>query len=507
MNDNIGIINTIKLIVKDSIKKIAYDKTYRGYVTSVDNGVYSIQINGKIYNTIRNPSGYNISNGDIVYVCFPQNNMSQGYICSGRIVSSVRSGVTSVNGKTGYVELTANDVGALPNTTTIPSKTSDLVNNSGFITSANLPTKVSELDNDVGFITEVNIPVKSVNGQTGDVDLDKSNIGLNNVDNIKQYSVSNPPPYPVTSVNGKIGDVVIDVGNAIVPSDDKPLINKNVANPGTSTKYARGDHIHPTDTSRLAQIGGEATNLKVIDAVDIVNQNGDLVNILQSSGNIKLVSVVNKSESDVLITGVAEPQHDNDAVNLSYVNTNLEIINQIASDALDVAQQAQSDVNNKAPKSHASTSTTYGVGNASSYGHVKLSNSFTSTLNATSGTAATPYAVKTAYDRADIAVENADAALNMSNNIINTYLNGKQIQCGWSNISFKNTSQTDTRIEFDNKFADEKPVVLIGQPFNGVICTVFQDAVDASGFTVNVPKVGSATVSTRQMAWVAIGRI
>lgn len=42
--------------------------------------------------------------------------------------------VTSVNGKTGAVSLDASDVGALPSNTSIPSKTSDLTNDSGFIT-------------------------------------------------------------------------------------------------------------------------------------------------------------------------------------------------------------------------------------------------------------------------------------------------------------------------------------------------------------------------------------
>lgn len=36
-------------------------------------------------------------------------------------------------------------------------------------------------------------------------------VGLGNVDNVKQYSVDNPPPYPVTSVNGMTGDIVIDI--------------------------------------------------------------------------------------------------------------------------------------------------------------------------------------------------------------------------------------------------------------------------------------------------------
>lgn len=53
-------------------------------------------------------------------------------------------------------------------------------------------------------------PVKSVNGKTGAVTLAKGDVGLSNVDNVKQYSSSNPPPYPVTSVNGKTGAVNLD---------------------------------------------------------------------------------------------------------------------------------------------------------------------------------------------------------------------------------------------------------------------------------------------------------
>lgn len=52
-------------------------------------------------------------------------------------------------------------------------------------------------------------PVTSVNGKTGAVNLAKGDVGLGNVDNVKQYSASNPPPYPVTSVNGKTGAVTI----------------------------------------------------------------------------------------------------------------------------------------------------------------------------------------------------------------------------------------------------------------------------------------------------------
>lgn len=59
-------------------------------------------------------------------------------------------------------------------------------------------------------------PVTSVNSKTGAVSLAKGDVGLGNVDNVKQYSASNPPPYPVTSVNGKTGAVTIPSVN--VPS-------------------------------------------------------------------------------------------------------------------------------------------------------------------------------------------------------------------------------------------------------------------------------------------------
>lgn len=63
------------------------------------------------------------------------------------------------------------------------------------------------------------------------------------------------------------------------------------------------------------------------------------------------------------------------------------------------------DANGKIPADrlspHASTSNTYGVGNSSSYGHLKLSASTSSTSGTSSGIAATPSAVKAAYDLAN----------------------------------------------------------------------------------------------------------
>lgn len=48
----------------------------------------------------------------------------------------------------------------------------------------------------------------------------KENIGLGNVDNVKQYSISNPPPYPVKSVNGRTGVVAVRELPSVTASDN-----------------------------------------------------------------------------------------------------------------------------------------------------------------------------------------------------------------------------------------------------------------------------------------------
>lgn len=54
---------------------------------------------------------------------------------------------------------------------------------------------------------------RKVNGHAldKDVTVSKDDVGLSDVDNVKQYSADNPPPYPVTSVNGKTGEVTVNV--------------------------------------------------------------------------------------------------------------------------------------------------------------------------------------------------------------------------------------------------------------------------------------------------------
>ena len=152
--------------------------------------------------------------------------------------------VTSVNSKTGAVQLNASDVGALPADTVIPT-----VNN------ATLTIKRNSID--VGSFTanaanDVNIDIN--------VPTNKSDIGLGNVDNVKQYSATNPPPYPVTSVNGETGAVSVNVPSASSTAPKAP----GTASAGTSAAYARGDHVHPKQVVTKSDVGlGNVDNVSI----------------------------------------------------------------------------------------------------------------------------------------------------------------------------------------------------------------------------------------------------
>ena len=99
--------------------------------------------------------------------------------------------VTSVNNKTGTVVLTASDVGALPTTTSIPAAYTATPAALGTASAGSSPS----------WARGDHVHAKPT--------YNKSDVGLGNVDNVKQYSASNPPPYPVTSVNGATGAVSI----------------------------------------------------------------------------------------------------------------------------------------------------------------------------------------------------------------------------------------------------------------------------------------------------------
>lgn len=118
--------------------------------------------------------------------------------------------VTSVNNKTGAVNLTASDVNALPASTEIPSKTSDLVNDSGFLSSA-----VTSFNGQMGAVTYT-APVSSVDGKTGDVTVlptggTTGQVLTKTANGTAWQTVSGGGA--VDSVNGQTGTVVLDASD------------------------------------------------------------------------------------------------------------------------------------------------------------------------------------------------------------------------------------------------------------------------------------------------------
>ena len=248
--------------------------------------------------------------------------------------------VTSVNGKTGVVVLTAADVGALSDTTiipivndatldvqrngvsvgtftatastdkpiniTVPTKASDV---GALPDTTSIPSKTSELDNDSGFITSAQAPVTSVNTKTGAVTLVKSDIGLSNVDNVKQYSESNPPPYPVTSVNGQTGAVSLgasDVG-AVSTSDVTTTLG--------------------TSTTKVPSEKAVSDALSAAGAGDMLKATYDPNGNVATAGGIPAYVEANGGKIDTIkVNGTAQPII-NKEVNIAVPTNNNQLIN------------------------------------------------------------------------------------------------------------------------------------------------------------------------------------
>ena len=126
-------------------------------------------------------------------------------------------------------------------------------------------------------------PVTSVSGKTGAVTLTKANVGLNNVDNVKQYSANNPPPYPVTSVNGQTGDVTV---SAELPEH---LVKYDTLAPIETTALINADTLQGHAASYFATEADVSALSAVVDGnTDDITTNAQNISTLQSNVNGKV---------------------------------------------------------------------------------------------------------------------------------------------------------------------------------------------------------------------------
>lgn len=227
--------------------------------------------------------------------------------------------VSSVNSKTRKVVLTAEDVGALPDTTKIPTKTSELDNDSGFLTkndvnypvtkvnnktgevvlsaadvgalpnTTKIPSKTSELDNDSGFITQEaipNIPVQSVNNKTGAVQLSASDVGAVDSSKITTTLTNSNEQIPTSKA---VADAMSEAGYGDM------LKAKYAPNSEDTVEKAYKDENGNNIKDTYQKKGGVLTNTDV----NIVIESG---NYFLGSGN---TNIPNDCEGNVMMVGGA----------------------------------------------------------------------------------------------------------------------------------------------------------------------------------------------------------
>lgn len=148
----------------------------------------------------------------------------------------------------------------------VPTKTSDLSNDSGYITNealddyatkAELPTKVSQLENDSKFINE-----STLDGYAKTVDIPTKTSQLNNDSG---YITAND--VPVKSVDGATGDVVTNAVKTTAQTLTDAQKQQARTNIGAGTSSFDGDYNSlsnkptiPTKTSELDNDSGYVTN-------------------------------------------------------------------------------------------------------------------------------------------------------------------------------------------------------------------------------------------------------
>ena len=134
--------------------------------------------------------------------------------------------VQSVNGETGDVVITATSIGAQPAGNYVveedlgPFAKKDTV----FLTDLDydLFDMISKGANAVQSETDPTVPQWAK--QESKPSYNKSEVGLGNVDNVRQYSDDNPPPYPVTSVNGKTGKITVGELPVVTTADNGKVL-------------------------------------------------------------------------------------------------------------------------------------------------------------------------------------------------------------------------------------------------------------------------------------------
>lgn len=211
--------------------------------------------------------------------------------------------------------------------------------------------------------------------------------------NWKQIGTTYVLPAATTST---LGGVIVSTGlsvdaggNTTVDYGSSNPAMDGTASAGSANSASRSDHIHPTDTSRAPTShaaaattygAGSGTNYGHVKLSDSTSSSSDV-----DSGTAATPAAVKAVAGAIPSATTTTPAMDGTAAVGSET-------------AWAKGDHVHPTDTSRAPTSHASSATTYGTGTSSNYGHLKLSDSTSSTSGTSDGIAATPSAVKAVKD-------------------------------------------------------------------------------------------------------------
>lgn len=142
-------------------------------------------------------------------------------------------------------------------TATLPSKVSELTNDSGFITTAAVPKKVSELTNDSGFITNAALPTK-----------------VSQLENDTKFITAKDVPAVPTNVSAFTNDA------AYITASDIPAIPKKVSELTNDKGYlVASDIANKVDKVPGKSLSTEDFTTELKNKLVAISGNSDILNV------------------------------------------------------------------------------------------------------------------------------------------------------------------------------------------------------------------------------------
>ena len=216
----------------------------------------------------------------------------------------------------------------IKNKPAIPTKTSDLTNDSGFITSAALPTKTSDLTNDSGFITN------QVNNLANYYDQTAINSMFNalsvptktsELTNDSGFLTTSTLPIATASSLGvvKIGSGINVASDGTISAAVASLDWANITNKPTDVSYWTNDAGYitsadlPTKTSDLTNDSDFVTSADVpTKTSDLTNDSGFITNSVSNLANYyKKSETYTQGEVNSLLSAIVIPTKTSDLTN------------------------------------------------------------------------------------------------------------------------------------------------------------------------------------------------